>query len=205
MIADFFDWLQTNAQYAHYAILGATLLAGLNIPIPIDLLMVISASIAAVILPSHLFHLFFAMLVGCIISAWISYTLGRTLGNKLIRLPLLSKMFSQERMEKIQKFYKKRGPLALIIGRFIPFGVRNGLFMSSGMSKMPFLKFAIWDAIACTIWSVTTFSLYYALGKNIDLLYTHVKTANLIIFLGFSVTVIGIIWYKKRKKATAKN
>ena len=100
----------------------------------------------------------------------------------------------------MQKFYAKRGPFALILGRFIPFGVRNCLFMSSGMSKMPFSKFALWDGIAVTLWSSLSFLLYYFLGKNIEVLYTQVKWVNLLIFLAFGVTVIGLIWYKKKEK-----
>lgn len=105
----------------------------------------------------------------------------------------------------MKRFYSQRGPFALIIGRFIPFGVRNALYMSSGMSRHSFLKFALWDGLACFIWALASFSLYYTLGKNIDALYGSVKWVNLIIFVAFSVTVIGIIWYKKRKKAKEEN
>jgi membrane protein DedA with SNARE-associated domain len=77
--------------------------------------------------------------------------------------------------------------------------------MSSGMSRVPFIKFVLWDGIACALWSTVCFFLYYTLGKNIDALYARVKIANLIIFLGFSVTVIGIIWYKRRKTEKEEN
>jgi hypothetical protein len=56
-------------------------------------------------------------------------------------------------MDKVKKFYEKKGVFAFIIGRFIPFGVRNALFMSSGMSRLPFYQFVLWDAIACAAWS----------------------------------------------------
>ncbi len=108
-------------------------------------------------------------------------------------------------MAKVQKFFEKRGFFALIIGRFIPFGVRNCLYMTSGMSKMSFPKFALCDALACTLWASLSFGLYYTLGKNIDTIYSQVKFANLLIFIAFSVTVIMSIWYKKKKKAKEEN
>ena len=43
-------------------------------------------------------------------------------------------------------FYKKYGALTLVIGRFIPFGVRNAIFLTSGISKMPFAKFFIFHS-----------------------------------------------------------
>lgn len=205
MIDSFIKWIQCHAEHAHFFIFIGTLLAGLNIPIPIDLLMITSAILAAMVIPSHLYHLFFAMLLGCIFSAWISYWLGRKLGPKITKWPLFASLFSEKRMASIQQFYARRGPYALILGRFIPFGVRNGLFMSSGMGQMPFRRFLLWDGIACTLWSSICFSLYYTLGKNIELLYTQVKMINLILFIAFSVTGIGLIWYKKKKNTKEGN
>jgi len=192
-------FIQNQAPHAHWYIFGGTLLAGMNIPISIDLLMIISATLAATVIPFHIIHLFLAIYLGCIISAWISYWIGRKLGPSLQKLPLFTKIFSDKRMNRMKRFHEKRGHFALILGRFIPFGVRNCLFMSSGMSRLSFAKFALWDAVACTLWSICSFSLYFFLGKNIDALYSHVKLINLCIFIAFSVTVIGIIWYKKRK------
>ncbi|NGX26371.1 MAG: Inner membrane protein [Chlamydiae bacterium] len=202
---NFIEFIHAHAHTAHLVLFGAALLAGMNIPISIDLLMIIGATLAATLIPEHLYHLYFSLFLGCAISAWISYWIGRSIGSKLLKLPLFSKVFSPKRMAKVKKFYKKRGLLALVLGRFIPFGVRNCLYMSSGMSRMPFFKFALCDGLACALWSALSFSLYYFLGKNIDTLYSRVKWINLLIFIAFSVTVIGIIWYKKKKKVKEEN
>jgi len=199
------EWIQSHAQHAHYALFGLALLAGMNVPISIDLLMIIGATMAATIIPENLYILFISLYLGCTLSAWISYFLGRLVGRRILKLPIFSKLLSEKRVDRMRKFYEKRGPLALVFGRFIPFGVRNALYMSTGMSKISFPKFALWDAIACFLWSFVSFSLYYALGKNIDVLYTNVKWVNLAIFGAFSVTVIVLICYKKRKKAKEDN
>lgn len=199
------QFVQKNSDIAHYVLFGAALLAGLSIPISIDLLMIIGATLAATLIPEHFYHLFFALFLGCALSAWIAYWMGRLLGRKLLNLRLFAKLFSPKRMRKIEVFYKKRGILALGLGRFIPFGVRNGLYMTSGMSRMSFPKFAIVDGLACFIWSSLSFLLYYTLGKNIETLYSGVKWVNFLIFGVFSVTVIAVIWYKKRKKVNETN
>ena len=201
----FLQWIQDHSQHAHFALFGLALLAGVNIPISIDLLMIVGATIAATIAPNHLYIIFFSLFFGCALSAWIAYALGRFVGRRLLNFSFFSKLFSEKRINKMNQFYERKGPLALIFGRFIPFGVRNALYMSSGMSKLPFSKFILWDGLACFIWSLASFSLYYFLGKNIDVRYTNVKWANLGIFGAFSVTVIGIIWYKKRKKEKEEN
>ena len=103
-------------------------------------------------------------------------------------------------MEKIKQFYEKYGLWTLVVGRFIPFGVRNCIFMSSGMSKLHFGKFILMDAVACAVWCSSLFYLFYTLGQNYDVIWHYLKTFNLIVFAAFSVTVIGLIWYKIRKK-----
>lgn len=201
----FIEFIKAHAHSAHWVLFGAALLAGMNIPISIDLLMIIGATLAATLIPEHLFYLYFALFLGCVFSAWIAYWIGKTIGPKLLKLPFFSKLMSPKRMQKVKKFYKKRGLMALFIGRFIPFGVRNCLYMSCGMSRMPFTKFALCDSLACAVWSTASFTLYYFLGKNIETLYSSVKTVNFFIFIAFSVTVIGIFWYKKKKKVNEEN
>jgi membrane protein DedA with SNARE-associated domain len=56
------------------------------------------------------------------------------------------------------------------------------------------------DALACLVWCSTCFYLFLTLGQNYETIWYYLKAFNLLIFAAFSVTVIGIIWYKGRKK-----
>ncbi|MCI0381488.1 MAG: DedA family protein [Chlamydiae bacterium] len=193
------EFIRDHIHLAHWYIFGAIVLAGMNFPISIDLMMIISASLAA-IFPEKTAYLFFAVFFGSIFSAWVSYWIGRKFGPKICRLPFFSRILNEEKTEMVKNFYVKYGFCALIIGRFIPFGVRNCIFMSSGLTQMPFGQFAMRDMIACTIWAGSCFPLFYLLGKNFDLLYNQFKTWNYFLFGAFTIVVIGVIWYKKRKK-----
>ena len=194
------DWIAQHANYAHWYLFVAILLAGFNLPFSIDVLVLVSAFLAATIVPEHTGILFFCILFGCYFSALCSYWVGRICGNYLLHWRFFAKLLSSERREKMQGFYKKYGLLSLMLGRFIPFGVRNCLFMSSGMSKVHFGKFMLMDALACSVWCSLFFYAFYKLGQNRDVLWEYLKTFNLLIFAAFSVTVIGAIWYKSRKK-----
>lgn len=196
----FVNWLLEYANHAHWFIFGAIILAGMNIPISADLMVIISAVLAATVVPEHTFYLFGAVFLGCLFSAWVAYWIGRIVGPRLLNLKWFSKILHPERLTKIRSFYEKWGLLTLIIGRFIPFGARNCMFMTAGMSKSSFSKFILRDLVACGIWSSVAFYLFYILGQNYKMLYEHVKTFNILIFSAFSVTLIAIIWYKKVKK-----
>ena len=194
-----------HAHSAHWYIFIAIILAGFNIPFSADLLILLAAVLAATIVPENTMILFLSVLVGCYLSAMCAYWMGRLLGSTLSRWSFFSKLVSPQRLTKIKHFYEKYGFLTLLLGRFIPFGVRNCIFMSSGMSKLHFGKFILMDALACTLWCSTFFYLFFTLGQNHEVVWHYLKTFNLLIFAAFSVTVIGLIWYKSRKKTRTTN
>ncbi len=196
------QFIFANAHLAHWIFFCALLLAGLNIPLCADLIILLAAILAANVIPENKIILFCSILFGCIFSAWISYWFGRILGAKLLKIPFFAKIISEKRIAQTKVFYEKYGLWTLIVGRFIPFGARNCIFMSTGMSKIPFQKFVIRDLCACTIWTSTLFFLFFALGQNYELLCEKIKTFNILIFAVLGVSVIGLIWYKKRKKLT---
>ncbi len=195
------EWMIAHAEHAHWYIFFSILLAGLNIPLSADLIIIIAAILAATVIPENTYLLFCSVFIGCILSAQLAYFVGRFLGPKLQKLRYFAKILPPERMRKIQNFYEKHGFLTLIIGRFIPFGIRNAIFMTTGMSKFHFGKFAVRDAIACFIWSGASFYAFYALGNNYQKLKSYSHIFNILIFLLFSVALIAFIWYKRNKKS----
>ena len=194
------NFIVENSQYAHWMVFTLILLAGLNLPISIDVVMVLTAFLAATLIPEYTPFLFVSILLGTYFSAMICYWVGRKVGIKLLKIPYFAKLLPQERLEKVGKFYEKYGLLTLLIGRFIPFGIRNCIFMTTGMSKANFRQFILRDALACSLWTSVCFFGFYHLGQNYELLLSKVKTLNLFIFSAFGVTVIALVWYKKRRK-----
>lgn len=199
------EFITQHAAKAHWFIFVSLLLAGCNIPISIDVVMILSAVLAASFIPEHTYLLFGSVLFGCLFSAWIAYGLGRLLGNNLTKVRFFSKLLSPQRLGKIKSFYAKYGIWTFIVGRFIPFGIRNCIFMTSGMSKMPFKTFILRDAIGCSIWATCCFTVFYLIGQNFQTIWESVKTFNLIIFAAFSVTVITIFWYKLKKRKSIES
>ena len=189
------SFILSHESSAPWVIFFSIVLAGLNLPISIDLMIILVAVLAATHLSHLKISLFIAFFAGCCISAWVSYSLGRFVGSRLLR-----RFFSDSKLAKIEYFLSKYGTITLLVGRFIPFGFRNCLFMTSGFSKLSFLKFAIVDGIACFIWSITFFTLFYQLGQSFEVLQQHLKWINIGIASALSVTVITFICYKYRNR-----
>ena len=107
-------------------------------------------------------------------------------------------MVSHQKVDQMAAFYRKYGVFTLIVGRFIPFGVRNALFLTAGLSKMNFIKFSLTDFIACIISSITFFSLYYTYG---EVATQFIAQGNQVLF---ALAVIAIIFFIVKKKKHQK-
>lgn len=193
-------YTQQHVQIAPFLIFGLLLLAGLNIPVSEDI-MIFTSALLAVKNPEYLWPLFIGVYLGAYLSDLISYTLGRFLGPKLWEIKFFSKMVTKENVDKISSFYESYGVLTLILGRFIPFGVRNGLFLTAGLGKMNFLKFALSDLLAATISVSSFFYLYFHYGESV---IDYVKKFNIVIFsiAAIAVTLVVIKKYLLNKEKT---
>lgn len=190
-----------HAHQAHWIVFAALMLAGFNVPISEDVMIVFSAVLAATVVPENTYKLFAAVFLGCYTSDSVCYWMGRIFGPKLWNFTWFAKTFERKKIDQIHAYYAKYGFLTLLIGRFIPFGVRNGLFLTAGLGKMSYPKFLLSDGIACAISNTTLFTLAYTVGKNYKVLLSALKTFNIFLFSAFAVAIIAFIWYKRKKKA----
>jgi len=182
----FLEFVQENVQFAPYAFFFLLCLAGFNIPVSEDLMLLTSALIA-IKNPEMKYQLFFGVFLGAYLSDIICYGLmGRYLGEKIFKIKFFANMVSQEKIKKINGFYQKYGILTLLIGRFIPFGVRNALFLTAGLGKMNAVKFAVSDFTACVISCTFFFWLYYSNGESVVSL---VKKGNIVLFSVFALAI----------------
>lgn len=186
------QFIQANIQYAPVIIFAALLLAGLNIPVSEDAMLFVSAILAKKY-PEYLVPLFIGVYLGAYFSDLICYSLGRLLGPRLFEIRFFANMVSPEKLRKISLYYQKYGVVTLILGRFIPFGVRNALFLTAGLGKMNFIKFSLTDLLVCTVTSLSYFSLYYYYGERV---IRYIKQGNIVIFL-LALIGLAVFYYRK--------
>lgn len=177
------------------------ILAGLNLPISIDVLLIFCIFAYATVSAKIGIFLFLTLMAGCIASSHIAYGLGRLVGPKLLKLPPFKWFISDQRLKKVKRFYSKHGNWLYFVARFIPFGVRNAVFYTSGITKVPILRYFMLESAACLLWGTTFFVAFTSLSANREALAMHLKIVNICLFIAFSVTVIGVICYKVKKRA----
>ncbi|MGR8931880.1 MAG: DedA family protein [Gammaproteobacteria bacterium] len=188
-------FIQNHIEYAPYLMFGLLLLAGFNIPISEDGMLFIAALLATS-RPDYWPFLYGGVYLGAYFSDLICYGLGRMVGPKLLSIRFFATIATRERIDKIHTYYHHYGVITLILGRFIPFGVRNGLFLTAGLGEMRLIKFALADLLACTISTAIYFSLYFRYGETV---IEKVKQANIVIF-GLAFAVVAVIYFANRSR-----
>ena len=180
----------------------ALLLAGFNLPISEDVLIVMSALISyedrSQLIPNYI-----GLYAGIYGSDIISYWMGRLIGNGALKVKFISKTLTPSRVEFLSKKLEKHGFLTFIVTRFIPFGMRNALFMTSGLTKLPFPKFLLFDGIAAIISSMTLYSLVLLIGESAKEGFKVVGIILFVLLWGFIIAFVikKVLDRKKRRKA----
>jgi len=188
-----FTWLSEVGPYAPLIIFALLVVTGFSLPVSEDLLLLASGALASTILPEYTVELFCAAFFGSFISDCIAYGLGRMVGDKIYQ------MKAPEKMLRLASFYKKYGVLTLFVGRLIPFGIRNGIFMTAGAAKMQFYKFLLADGIACLGFSALLFYLAYSCGKNYESISDSINLVGLFVLVSIALGALFYFWAKRKK------
>lgn len=200
MFETLFSHFCQHAEWAHLAIFGLLLLSGLNVPISEDLLLLTGGAIVAKCIPGHYFWVYGWVFFGSWISAWEAYGIGRIVGPRLYDIPWFSYVLTPKRIELLHGYYEKYGVWTFVVGRFMPGGVRNALFLTSGLGKMPFLRFILRDVFACLLYTSIIFYVGFKFGQNFPWLVKTFSHYSLLL-LGLIVMVASLllIYYNRRK------
>jgi membrane protein DedA with SNARE-associated domain len=206
MIDSLAFWLTQHAALAPLWIFCLLLLTGFSIPISEDVMVIVSGVLAGSVLPEQKELLFLAAFLGAYFSDWIAYWMGRLLGNRLSKTKWFSGTLSTERRSAAERFFARHGFFTLFLGRFIPFGVRNSIFMAAGAIKMHFGRFILGDGLSCLIFSLIVFSLAFRCGENYASVYSCLSSIGYIAAFLLVVSVVSlIIWKRHVRGVTRRN
>jgi membrane protein DedA with SNARE-associated domain len=132
-------------------------------------------------------------ILGSLAGAWFNYLLALKFGRKF-----LSKLLNNEKIEKLDNFFKNHGEISTFSGRLIP-GIRQYISFPAGLAKMNQLKFSIYTTLGAGIWVIILTFIGYFIGDNQELIHTYVKELTIAAII-FIVIIIGIYIKLKNKK-----
>lgn len=132
------------------------------------------------------------------------FYLGHRFGRKLFKKD--AKLLKLERLEKAEEFFHRRGPLALIIGRFIPI-IRTYVPLAAGTAGMHYRHFAVWNVTGAVAWVGSMVAIGYFLGgipniaSSIEGITIGVVIASLIPIAGGAL----IEWIRAKRQNSQKD
>lgn len=133
----------------------------------------------------------------CVAGDMTSYYLGRRLGRGFLEHHGKRVKITPARLDKVEDFFKRRGGLTIVIGRFVGF-VRPLAPFLAGSTQMPFRRFAAYDVLAAGLWSSTFVVLGYVFWHSFDQVTAIAKRGALA--LGLAVALgIGVVWAIKHR------
>jgi membrane-associated protein len=133
------------------------------------------------------------VLVSAVVGDSIGFEVGRKLGPRLVRAPVLRN--HPERLEQAQAYLRRRGGRAVVMGRFTAFlrAVMPGL---AGASRMEYRRFLVFNVIGGVAWGSACVLLGYFAAHSIGTI-SHalgVTSGVIIVFI-----VGGLIWAWHRR------
>jgi membrane-associated protein len=169
------SFVQMHAQDAHWIFFCLILLSGFNLPVSEDAVIIIGGAITAVYLTEHTLRMVSFLFIASILSAWITYWIGRLLGPKLLSYPWFNRVITQKRIDKIKSYFIEYGLYTFMGVHFLPGAARNALFFTSGLTQMPFRVFALRDGLAVIFPFSILFTTGYLFGGNLDIILHYLK------------------------------
>lgn len=109
----------------------------------------------------------------------ISYVLGTFLGKAFFTKYGPYFHMGPEKLEKVSGWFDRYGNKLLIVAYFIP-GIRHITGYFSGITKMPYKKFAINAYLGAFIWTSTFISLGKVLGPKWESFHSSIKRYSII-------------------------
>lgn len=163
--------------------------AGFNLPISEDAVIILSAAVAQA---NHkiLFPTYAGLFAGIFLSDIICYYFGRVASKGVLKVRKIRKNLTKERLSIIKQELNKNGFRTFIICRFIPFGVRNVLFTSSGFVHLGIKKFMLFDSIAVLISSSTLYFLVFAVGESASIWFKVIGITLFVLLIGSMIFIV---------------
>jgi membrane-associated protein len=147
---------------------------------------------AGVLVQRETFHqpLWWVIVLECVAAIagnQVGYEIGRRGGPAVFTRPD-SRLFRPEYVDRTSHFFERYGPLAIVLGRFVPV-VRTFITVMAGAGRMNYRLYTVYTVIGGIFWATSVTLLGYFLG-NIDLIANNVE---LLLVLGVAVSVVPIL------------
>ena len=144
-----------------------------------------------------------ALLVAAGVGNAVNYSIGRTVGHRVIQLARTDKRWGRfvnpAYLTRAHEFFERYGGKAVVLARFVPI-VRTFVPFVAGAAEMTYASFALYNVIGCVAWVGICIGAGYVFG-NVPLVKDNFSLFALgIVFV--SVLPILVEYLRHRRQPT---
>ena len=177
--------------YGYVAVGGFIMLEDFGVPVPGETILIAAAVYAGAgrlnIVAVGLIAVLAAM-VGDNIGYAVGFFGGRALVLRLGRYVALT----SERLERAEGFFARYGGAVVAGARFLE-GLRQANGIVAGTVRMPWLRFAAFNALGAALWVTVWASVGYLAGGHITAIYDTVSSYSLYLLIALAIVVAALI------------
>ncbi len=202
MIDYFHLLLPVVAEYRYFAVFTVLVIAGIGVPIPEELSIVVSGYLVATGRMDFWLTLGVCY-VGVLAGDLVTYFLGRYGGRWFLGTPLLRFLIRRRHLAQAQYYYRRYGPRVLLAARQAP-GLRFPAFFTAGLLKMRLSDFLMFDSVAALVSMPLAYFTAYLFGPRITRTFAVVvkigDIGTLLVGGGIVIVVLVLIarWFFKK-------
>jgi len=184
-------------EFGYWGIFIMMFLESTFFPFPSEVAMIPAGYLAA----KGEMNLGFAIFVGTagsLLGALFNYYLARKYGRKGLLKFGKYFFFTEEKLQKVEEFFKKHGSFSTFVSRLIP-GIRQLISLPAGLAKMPLAKFSFYTSAGAGLWVAVLALLGYFIGGNEALIQEYLRQI-IMVTLGL-ILLVSLIYIYVNKRA----
>jgi membrane protein DedA with SNARE-associated domain len=187
------------AHYGYWAVAGALLLENAGLPLPGETILLLASFLAYSEKTLQLGWIIAIGTIAATVGDNIGYAVGLFCGRSLLERYRHSLIIGEARVAQGERLFERYGPATILFARFL-FALRVIAGPMAGILRMPWKKFAAFNAIGATVW-VTVISLAgYSFGSQWGRLLTLLKHFNMTAAAVLLLIVLYLYWRSRRAR-----
>ncbi len=141
---------------------------------------------------------FASCLAGAVVGDSFMYAIGYRWGHGIFTShPRFAKLFASENDKQFQKAVEAHALKVMLLARFLV-GIRAPVYVMTGVVRLPFRRFLLYDVISASMVVGVVFGLSYLFGDQVTDWVKHAELKATIVVLLVIIAVVAILYYRNR-------
>ena len=143
---------------------------------------------------------FAVCLAGAVVGDSFMYAIGYRWGHGIFTShPRFAKLFASENEEQFQKAVEAHALKVMLLARFLV-GIRAPVYVMTGVVRLPFRRFLIYDIISASLVVGVVFGLSYLFGEQVTVWVRHAEIRATIVVALIVIAAVAILYYRNREQ-----